>query len=97
MPTVRERRRIVPLRKTDRPATPPIFDLFSIEMLHARTGYSETTLYDLKLRPERIRPGFRRKMSGMLRMSERELFGTASEEDNMSEHKQPKQQEESTP
>ena len=63
--------------KTERPGY-PLFQLFSVSQIAATTGYSESTLLDIKLGYRPATGAFRRKMAAGLKKPETELFGEAA-------------------
>ncbi len=59
----------------DSKVTPRLFQVYTIEDLAEKTGYSVAYLTDLRNQPKRIRPRFKRVVAIALRKTEAELFG----------------------
>ena len=55
--------------------TIPLFDLYTLEILARRTGYTMRYLLDVATYPQKLNPRFRRICCQRLRRSEEELFG----------------------
>ena len=57
----------------------PVFNEFSFNQLHEKTGYSIHYLYDIAVGRAPLRPRFRTFVAAVLQRPEAELFATAKQ------------------
>ena len=53
----------------------PLFQNYTIDELHSRTGYSKAYLVDIEAHPKKANPQFRRMVARILNQPESDLFG----------------------